>query len=150
MNMTRKLTPLAIAAAALVGLLLAPVSYASIPWGGGAPEVTPQIAVPSATPRVPVAGMAFTVSHVVTVGDTGLLLTSGRMICDPSINGTALVHAESFTGGLAALHFMIPKNTQGKLLKVHVTIKLGDRTAVRDSYFRIQPAPAPWSYKPLP
>jgi hypothetical protein len=149
-RMKSKSTLIALAAAVLVSLLVAVAARASYPDWGPTPQVTAQIAVPAATPRLPVAGSEFTVVHAVTRSDGGGLLTAGKMVCDPSIAGNALTHAESFTGGLATLHFTVPAGSQGKLLKVHVTIRLGDRTATRDSYFRILAAPAPWSYKPLP
>ena len=49
--------------------------------------------------RAPPAGKRFTVSFRVTRSDTGKPLTLGKMICDPSIAGKAIAHAESFRPG---------------------------------------------------
>lgn len=118
----------------------------------GAPlTAAPVVTAPVASPALPVAGSTFTVSHVVTTSDTGAVLTAGQMICDPSINGAVLTHAESFAGGIARLHFAIPASAGGKLLKVHVTIRLGKRSMTRESFFYVLPRlTGLWSYKPLP
>ncbi len=102
----------------------------------------PVIGQPVTVPAQPVAGKPFTVSFRVTRSDTGATLTSGRMICDPSVAGTVIRHAESFKGGTARLAFVVPANAAGKVLKVKVTIKAGDQAATKVAPFRILSAPA--------
>jgi hypothetical protein len=100
--------------------------------------VKPLVAAPTAVPSTPVAGARFTVSFKVTRSDTGEPLTTGKMICDPSVAGTVLRHAESFKGGTAKLTFAIPKSARGKQLKVKVTIKNDGQSATRVASFRIR------------
>jgi hypothetical protein len=93
----------------------------------GAPKVTGSIA----------AGKRITVSFPVTRSDTGETLTSGKLTCDPSVQGKVVAHAESFTGGTARLSFTIPKNAKGKQLKVKVTITVGSQSTTRVATFHI-------------
>jgi hypothetical protein len=48
------------------------------------------------------------------------------MICDPSIKGKVIKHVESFRNGKARLAFTVPRTAQHQLLKVKLTIRLGD------------------------
>ena len=104
--------------------------------------VKPVIGQPVTVPARPVAGRPFSASFHVTRSDTGEALKSGTMICDPSVAGTVIRHAESFKGGTARLAFVVPKNAAGKLLKVKVTIKAAGQSATRVSTFRILSAVA--------
>ena len=97
----------------------------------------PVIGEPVTAPARPVAGKPFTVSFHVTRSDTGQTLKSGKMICDPSVAGTVIRHAESFMGGTARLAFVVPTNSAGKLLKVKVKIEAGGQSATKVSTFRI-------------
>jgi len=99
--------------------------------------VKPVIGTPLATPARAVAGKRLTVVFPVTRSDTGAPLTTGKMICDPSVSGKVIRHAESFTGGKARLSFLIPKSAKGKLLKVKVTIKAGTASATKIASFRV-------------
>ena len=93
--------------------------------------VTAVIGKPVTTPLKPKAGKALTVAFPVTRSDTGAVLTTGTMICDPSVKGKVLTHRESFANGTARLAFTVPKTAKGKVLKVQVTIKLGGQSAHR-------------------
>jgi hypothetical protein len=64
------------------------------------------------------------------------------MICDPSVAGRTIRHAESFKGGTARLSFVVPANAAGRVLKVRVTIKAGTQSATKVSAFRVQGLPA--------
>lgn len=99
--------------------------------------VLPVIGKPVTTPKILQAGKRAVVSFRVTRTDTHGLLTSGRMICDPAVNGHVIRHAETFKNGIATLRFTIPKSAKHKLLKVRLTIKLGGQAATRVSSFRI-------------
>jgi hypothetical protein len=59
------------------------------------------------------------------------------MICDPSVAGKVLRHAEQFKAGNARLSFAVPRGTKGKSLKVKVTIKVGTQSTTRVAGFRI-------------
>ena len=60
------------------------------------------------------------------------------MICDPSVVGKVIRHAESFGNGTARLSFVIPAKAAGKVLKVKLTISAaGHQSATRVSTFRI-------------
>lgn len=87
--------------------------------------LTPVIGKPVMTPTRVMAGKRVTVTFPVTRSDAAQPkpLTSGTMVCDPSIGGKVIPHAESFTNGVARLSFVVPKTAKGKLLKVKVTIK---------------------------
>jgi len=99
--------------------------------------VKPWIGNPATTPAKAVAGKRFTVSFPVTRADNGMPLTSGTMICDPSVQGKVIPHAESFKNGTAQLLFTIPKSAKGKRLKVQVTIKLGSQSTTRIATFHV-------------
>ena len=99
--------------------------------------VRPVIGSATITPAA-AAGRHVAVSFKVTRSDNGKLLTRGTMICDPSIQGRVIHHAEQFTNGVARLAFTIPKNAKGKLLKVHVTIKLAGQSATRIVTFHVK------------
>lgn len=92
---------------------------------------------PPATSGTAVAGKRFTVSFPVSRSDTGEALMKGKMICDPSVQGRVISHAESFTGGTAKLVFTIPKSAKGKLVKVKVTIKVGTQSTTRVANFHV-------------
>ena len=95
------------------------------------------IGAPKATPAKAVAGKRFTVVFPVTRSDTGAALTTGTMICDPSVAGKVLPHSELFKGGQARLAFAVPRSAKGKTLKVKVTIKLGTQSTTKIATFRI-------------
>jgi hypothetical protein len=59
------------------------------------------------------------------------------MICDPRIGTHLLEHIEQFKNGSASLRFTIPTTAKGKLLKVHLTIRLGTQSATRITTFHI-------------
>jgi hypothetical protein len=87
-------------------------------------------------PAAPLAGKPFTVSFKVTRSDTKRPLTSGKMICDPSVAGKVVKHSESFRGGTARLSFVVPANAGRKTLKVKVTIKGAGGSATKVASFR--------------
>ena len=98
--------------------------------------VRPVIGQATVTPAA-AAGRHVAVTFKVTRSDNGKPLTKGTMICDPSIQGKVIRHAEQFTNGVARLAFTIPKNAKGKLLKVKLTIKLGGQSATKIATFRV-------------
>jgi hypothetical protein len=99
--------------------------------------VRPLIGAPTATPRKAVAGQRFTVVFPVTRSDTGLPLASGTMVCDPSVLGRVIPHAESFKDGSARLTFTIPRSAKGRQLRVKVTITYAGASATRTAAFRV-------------
>jgi hypothetical protein len=99
--------------------------------------VKPVIGTPIVNPARAIAGKRMTVVFPVTRSDTGAPLTTGKMICDPSVSGKVIRHAESFKGGKARLSFLIPKSAKGKLLKVKVTIKVGGQSVTKIASFRV-------------
>jgi hypothetical protein len=125
-------------AAAALGLATASVG---VPASAGFnPVIGPAVSVPGQ----PVAGKRFAVSFTVTRSDTGARLTRGTMICDPSIAGKVLQHAESFRAGVARLAFTVPSTPAGKLLKVKVTIKAaGAAPATKLAVYRVLAAAKP-------
>jgi hypothetical protein len=98
------------------------------------------------TPRVAVAGKRFTVDFFavfeeettatkIDIGTGGTttgpmvilrFASGGKMVCDPSVQGKVIAHAESFKGATARLSFLIPKTAKGKLLKVKVKLTAKD------------------------
>jgi hypothetical protein len=99
--------------------------------------VKPVIGSPAVTPVKPVAGKRFTIVFPVTRSDTGAALARGTLVCDPSVAGKVLPHAERFKAGKARLSFAVPRTAKGKSLKVKVTIKLGAQSATRVATFRV-------------
>jgi len=100
--------------------------------------VKPVISAPLAMPAKAVAGKRFTVTFRVTRSDNGKPLTAGTMVCDPSVAGKVIPHAESFKAGTARLSFVIPKTAKGKQLKVKVTIKAGTQSATKVATFHVK------------
>ncbi len=125
------------AVAVLVLLVAGALSAASTTAGTTRLLVKPVIGQPVTVPAQPLAGKRFTVAFKVTRSDTGAALTSGEMICDPSVFGKVIRHAESFGNGTARLSFVIPAKAAGKVLKVKLTIRSGHQSATRVSTFRI-------------
>lgn len=101
------------------------------------PAFKPLVGAPATIPAKPVAGARFTVAFPVTRSDTRAPLTAGKMVCDPSVNGKVITHAESFKGGQAKLSFVIPKSAKGQTLKVKVTINVGTQSTTRIATFHI-------------
>lgn len=132
-------TLIGVSALALVGLAVTAVSAT----GARAPY-KPVVGAPVTVPSRAVAGKPFAISFKVTRSDTGTRLSRGTMICDPSVAGTVLRHAESFKVGTARLAFVVPASAQGRLLKVKVTIKaVGGTSATKVATFRVQEAARP-------
>ncbi len=102
------------------------------------PVVKPMIGAPMTSPAAPVAGKRFSVSFSVVRSDSGAPLTTGTMICDPSVAGKVITHAESFKNGTAKLSFVVPKTAKGKMLKVKVTIKAGSQSATKIASFLVR------------
>ena len=63
------------------------------------PVVRPVFGKASALPPVPLAGKRMTFTLPVRRSDTGAPLTTGRMVCNPSVAGKPIKHTESFTAG---------------------------------------------------
>lgn len=122
----------------LVGVVaLALVAAAADGSAGTRAGYKPVISKPMTTPAVAVAGHRFTVSFKVTRSDTGTPVLRGQMLCDPAVAGKVIRHAESFSRGTAQLSFVVPAGSAGKVLKVHLTIRAGGRSATRISTFSI-------------
>lgn len=85
----------------------------------------PTIGTPKAVPAQLAAGKRVTVSFPVTWTPNGTKtpLAAGTMVCDPSVAGKVIAHAESFRGGTARLTFIVPNSAKSKQVKVKVTIK---------------------------
>jgi hypothetical protein len=124
------------AVATVAVTLAAPASSAPRP-----PTVKPVIGLPVATPAQPMPGQRFTVAFKVTRSDTHKPLVRGAMICDPSVAGVVIPHAESFKTGTARLAFVIPTVAAGKQLKVKVTIKVDRQATTRIAMFPIASFP---------
>jgi hypothetical protein len=130
--------------AGLVGSAVAALSLIA-PMAGGAvkpPTMKPVIGQPIAIPAKPLPGQRFTVAFKVTRSDTHAALLRGTMVCDPSVAGVVIPHAESFRAGTARLSFVIPTSAQGKQLKVHVTITVDRRSATRVATFQVAQLPS--------
>jgi hypothetical protein len=114
---------------------------------------------PKTVPSYAVAGKRFTVSFSVDVekqeaatvidiatgqvkGDATMVswdpLPSGKMVCDPSIGGKVIPHAESLKAGTAKLSFIVPKTAKGKQLRVKVAITAQGKSATRVATFRVR------------
>lgn len=105
-------------------------------------KVSLLIGAPSTTPKQATAGKRLTVDFRVAFQEerpftsidlgtgetkTGWTISwtpvqDGKMICDPSVAGKVIAHAESFKNGRARLSFVIPKTAKAKILKVQVKI----------------------------
>lgn len=128
----------------VLGVVVGSVTAAA-PTAGGTPvgPVKPVIGKPVTVPARPQAGKRLTVSFEVTRSDSGTALTRGKLICDPSVAGKVIRHAESFKAGTARLAFVVPTTAAGRLLKVKVTIKTGGQSATRVATFLVRSAAAP-------
>ena len=122
---------------ALFLLVAAGLSAASITAEATRVPAKPVIGEPVTVPAQPQAGKRFAISFRVTRSDTGKPLMRGKMICDPSVGGKAIPHAESFRQGTARLSFVVPTVAAGRSLKVKLTISAGGQSATRVANFRI-------------
>ena len=98
----------------------------------------PVIGAPAATPARPASGKRMTVTFPVLRSDNRKPLLRGVMVCDPSVAGKVIKHAESFKAGKARLSFVVPNTAKGKVLKVKVTIKVGSKAATRVATYRVR------------
>jgi len=96
------------------------------------------IGAPVTTPLRVVAGKRLTVTFLVTRSDNRQPMTRGTMICDPSVAGKVIRHAESFKAGKARLSFLVPKTAKGKQLKVKLTIRAGTQSATKIVTFPVK------------
>ena len=122
------------------------IAAATSPAGGTTPspaKFKPVIGKPVTVPARPLAGKPFSVAFKVTRSDTGTRLLRGTMMCDPSVAGKVIRHAESFRTGTARLSFVTPATAGGKLLKVKVTIAAQGSSATRVANFAVQALPKP-------
>jgi hypothetical protein len=128
----------------LVGLAAA---IAAGPVSGGlsrsAAVVKPVIGRPITVPARPLPGKPLVVSSKVTRSDTGARLTTGKMICEPSIGGKVIRHAESFKGGIARVSFIVPMSAEGKVLNVKLTIRSGGQSATKVLALPVKQLPKP-------
>jgi hypothetical protein len=99
--------------------------------------VKPVIGKPVVVPRKLHAGKAAFVTYKVTRSDTGARLVRASMTCDPRLKGRLVAHREQFRNGIATLRLTVPTTARGKLLQVHLRIKLGSQAATRLDGFRI-------------
>jgi hypothetical protein len=93
--------------------------------------VKPVFGALAAVPSRPVAGKRLVLTLAVNRSDTGGPLTTGRMICDPSVAGALLKHTESFVNGKARLSLVVPKAAKGKPLRIKVKITSGSQSATK-------------------
>lgn len=100
--------------------------------------VKPVFGTATTVPATLVAGRKVVFTLAVKRSDTGAPLTTGKMVCDPSVQGKVVTHAESFTGGTAKLVFTVPKAAKGKTLKVKVTIKVGTQSATKVVSYKVK------------
>ena len=120
------------------GLTTTPPPATTTPAATPEAAVKPVIGAPVTRPAYPQAGKRFTVSFPVVRSDGGAPLTNGTMICDPSVAGKVITHAESFKNGTAKLSFVVPKTAKGKALKVRLTIKSGGQSATKVATFKVR------------
>lgn len=102
------------------------------------PVVRPVFATVKTVPAVPVAGKKLVFTVAVRRSDNRAPLTEGTMVCDPSVAGKPIRHAESFAGGTARLTFVVPKTAKGKQLKVRVTILSGTQSATKIATYTVR------------
>jgi hypothetical protein len=100
------------------------------------PRVTPVIAAPTVERR-PRAGKLFVVTFAVRRSDDGRPLRGGALTCTPSIGGRAVAHTESLANGRARIAVRVPATGTHALLRVKVTIRLGNQTTSRLATFRV-------------
>ena len=116
---------------------------AAAPATKAAAAPRPVIGRPVAQPKVPRPGARFLVLFRITRSDTHGPLTSGRMSCDPSVEGKVIPHQESFRAGTARLALTVPFAAQGKTLRVKVTILSPGGSAARVATFPVAALPKP-------
>jgi hypothetical protein len=101
-------------------------------------SVKPVIGAGVAVPYQPKAGKKATVTFGVIRGDNFRPLTTGTMVCDPSVKGKVIPHAESFTNGQAKVSFTVPKTAKGKVLTVKLTVTVGEQSATQVATFKVK------------
>jgi len=113
------------------------VSVSNAPLNPTPSVVKPLIGRPTPTPTRAVAGKRFLVIFAVTRSDNHQPLTRGKMICHPSVKGRLIAHTGSFTNGKARLALRIPRTARHKLLKIKLTITVGNQSTSRVATFLV-------------
>lgn len=103
-----------------------------------APVVRPLLGKAVTTPAMPLAGKRFTFTLAVERSDTGAPLKTGKMVCNPTVAGKLIKHAESFKAGTARLSFVVPRTAKGKLLKIKLKIVSGSQTTSRTYNYKVR------------
>jgi probable HAF family extracellular repeat protein len=97
----------------------------------------PVISAPVATPQIVTAGKRFTLAFSVTWDYTGAPLTTGTMVCDPSVAGKVIPHTELFRNAVARVSLVIPNTANGKQLTVKLTITAGSQATTNVTTYRV-------------
>jgi len=111
----------------------------NLPLTISAPPATVKPMIPlSVTKMDVIAGKTFSANFHVFRSDNGAKLLTGTMSSAPSVNGKVIYpHYEKFQNGIASVRVTIPANAKGKVLKVPVTIKLGNESFTHTATFQI-------------
>jgi hypothetical protein len=100
--------------------------------------VRPVLGKAVGSPGKPRAGKRFTFSLPVTRSDTHARLLTGKLVCNPSVAGKRVRHAESFKAGKVRLSLVVPATARGKLLKVKITVIALGHTARHTYAFAVR------------
>src|SRR5438105_409495 len=122
-----------------IGWVSAAAGGTSVP----AAPAKPVIGAPAGVPGQPEPGKRFTAAFKITRSDTRGRLTHGKVSCQVSVDGKAVAHTASFTGGVVHVLAVVPISAAGKLLTVRVAVTAAGQSAVRTASFRVQPLPKP-------
>jgi hypothetical protein len=88
-------------------------------------------------PTKAVAGKKLLVSWPVTRSDTGAPLAQATISGDPRIGGRLLPHTEQYARGSAHLSLVVPRNANGKLLQIRLTVSSGAQSTTTTTTLRI-------------
>ena len=95
----------------------------------GVPAGKPLFRQHVTSPRQPVAGQRFTFALSVIGNFSRQPLTTGALTANPSVDGKAIKHTESFKNGRAEVSLVVPRSAKGKLLRMSIRISGSGGTA---------------------
>ena len=116
------------------------VGWISYTMGARAQFVKSLIGTPTMSPPAPVAGKPFSLVLPLVRSDTGAPAPPsgiGVASCETSVGGVAVPCTSQFANAIERIRLTIPPGTEGKTLKVHVTIRLETRTLDKTISLRV-------------
>jgi hypothetical protein len=94
----------------------------------GQEVVTPELGLPAATPRTPVAGKPFVLTIPCTRAETDRPLEAATVTVSATVAGRRVVSVARYVESHASVRVAIPKSAAGKLFNIRITVTSTTKT----------------------